>query len=224
VGRGRRLLRHFLRGKFGPVSASLHPLRVQPSAPWRALEPSASAPDLLGSALDRALPTAVTLTAITASAQGHLHLAGRAQAIENPIPLVDHQRPACQFLDKRREASDTPTPSRDHAAPLKARTAIRAFAFSGAQRCIQTGLTWPRTAPDSGAQARSAPELRGSSEPSTCPVGRAQGSVRGPSDRELAALSELPCWLRPRQRTWPFGLRPGSSFRVPCWLRPRQQP
>jgi hypothetical protein len=36
----------------------------------------------------------------------------------------------------------------------------------GQQRCIQTDLTWPRTAPDSGAQARSAPELRGSSEPS----------------------------------------------------------
>jgi hypothetical protein len=24
----------------------------------------------------------------------------------------------------------------------------------------------------------------------------------------------LPCWLRPRQRSWPFGPRPGSSFRA----------
>jgi transposase len=33
-------------------------------------------------------------------AERHLNVATRTQAIENPIPLVDHPRPARQFLDR----------------------------------------------------------------------------------------------------------------------------
>ena len=122
-------MRHFLRRKLGPVSASLHATGVETRASRRALKPSTGGSHLLGTAPLCTLPTAVTLTPITASAKRHLNVATRTQAIEDPIPLVDHPRPACQFLDKRRGASDTSTQSRDHAAPSKARTAIRAFGF-----------------------------------------------------------------------------------------------
>jgi hypothetical protein len=128
-------LRHFLGGKFGPVSASLHPTRVETSAARRALKPGTSAPHLLGTTLPSALRAAVPLTPITATAKRHLNVATRTQAIENPIPLVDHPPPLASFWTSaaRRAIS---TPSRDHAAPLKARSAIRAFAFSGGQRLV----------------------------------------------------------------------------------------
>jgi hypothetical protein len=102
-------LRHFLRRKLGPVSASLHATRVQARPSRRALEPRTGNPDLLGASALRALRAAVPLTPITVPAERHLSVAPRTQAIENPIPLVDHLPPACQFLDKRREASDTRT-------------------------------------------------------------------------------------------------------------------
>jgi len=100
---------------------------VQPCPARRALKPSTGSSDLLGTATVRTLDAAVALAPITAAADLDLNMAAFAQTIENAIRLLDHWRPTRQFLDKRRRGSDTSLSSRDHAAPLKARTVNPGF-------------------------------------------------------------------------------------------------
>jgi hypothetical protein len=82
---------------------------VQQRTPARTLKRRAGSPHLCRPARASALETAIPLTTIAPLANTHLPPATRQCATENPIPLVDHQRPARQFLDKRREPIDTVT-------------------------------------------------------------------------------------------------------------------
>jgi hypothetical protein len=146
----------------------LHACRVQPRSPLAALERSASCANALLPTQPSAFAAAVPLPPITALADQHLPTAGGPRTAEDPIPLVDHRRPARQFLDRRREASDTTSSSRDHAAPRKLGPLIRAFFLLWRARpCSRAQVSWPRSAPRSGSRPRSAPELRGLGEPPT---------------------------------------------------------
>jgi hypothetical protein len=129
----RCVLRHFLSREVAPVALPLHACRVEPSASVCTLKRRACSANLRRSARGRARAPAVPLTAVAALADQDLPPAIRPRTAENSIPLVDHRRPARQFLDKRREAGDTTSTSRDHAAPRKLGSLLRAFFFlSGA--------------------------------------------------------------------------------------------
>lgn len=96
----------------------LHPRRVQSSTSSRALKDSAGSLNLRGPARLCARASAVALPSVTALANPNLPPASLPRATKDPIPLVDHQRPARQFLDKRRESIDTvPTVARPRGAP-----------------------------------------------------------------------------------------------------------
>ena len=81
------------------------------------LERGTRASNLPATLYPSALPTAVALPPIAASANQNLAATRRARTRENPKRLVDHRRWARRFLDKRRESSDTADRPRDHAAP-----------------------------------------------------------------------------------------------------------
>jgi hypothetical protein len=121
------VLRHFLSRKVAPVALPLHASRVEPSASARTLKRRARSANLRCSARVGAGATAVPLTAVTALADQDLPAAVRSRTAKNSIPLVDHRCPARQFLDRRREAGDTTSTSRDHAAPRKLGSLLRAF-------------------------------------------------------------------------------------------------
>jgi hypothetical protein len=168
----------------------LHPSSVKSSAPRRALKRSAGRTDQRRSTCPRTVTPAVALTALAALANEYLPPALGPRTIEDPIPLVDHRRPARQFLDKRREASDTTSSSRDHAAPRKLGPLIRAFFLLwGARRCNRARRSWPRSVPNSGCHPRSAPDLRGLGQPPTLPGGRLE--KRYVSEIAAAAVAHL---------------------------------
>jgi hypothetical protein len=103
------VLRHELRGKVAPIAMSLHARRVQSGAPPCALKRRPGSLNLYRPACSCARASAVALPSITPLANPNLPPASRPRTTKDPIPLVDHQRPARQFLDKRRESIDTVT-------------------------------------------------------------------------------------------------------------------
>lgn len=174
----------------------LHPSSVKSSAPRRALKRSAGRTDQRRSTCPRTVTPAVALTALAALANEYLSPALGPRTTEDPIPLVDHRRPARQFLDKRREASDTTSSSRDHAAPRKLGPLIRAFFLLWrARRCNRAQLSWPRSVPNSGCHPRSAPELRGLGQPLTW-AARLAVQQTCPTSDERYGLTKYPCSRR----------------------------
>lgn len=102
-------MRHELRRKVAPIPMPLHARRVQQRTPARALKRSSSSPNLRRPNHTEALEPAISLTVIAVLANTYLSSAARPRTTEDPIPLIDHQRHARQFLDKRRESIDTVT-------------------------------------------------------------------------------------------------------------------
>lgn len=112
------MLRHELRRKVAPIAVSLHPCCVQPRPSSRTLKSRASCANLSNPARACTLQTAVPLPPIAPRANPNLPPAPRLRTTEDSIPLVDHRRPARQFLDKRRESIDTViTVARPRGAP-----------------------------------------------------------------------------------------------------------
>ena len=111
-------MRHELRRKVATVSMPLHTGGVQLCTPARALKRGSSCTNLCHPARASALETAIPLTAIARLTDANLPLATWPRTTEDPIPLVAHQRPARQFLDKRCGSIDTViTVARPRGAP-----------------------------------------------------------------------------------------------------------